>query len=289
MIAGPATTHIEDLDAALRATGRQLAAVSDTPQLDARWLFEHALGLRTADLIIQARRPLADEERDRIDALIARRLAGEPLAYIIGRAGFWTLDLAITPDVLVPRADTETLIEVVLDALPADQALTVADLGTGSGAIALALAVERPRWSLIATDASAPALACARDNARRLGMADRVDFYRGEWLEALAGQRVDAIVANPPYIAPDDSCLQSRALRHEPQVALIAACEGYAALAQIIETAPATLGSPGRLAVEHGAVQASVVRALFEASGFVDVQTRRDLGGHPRVTWGVHR
>ena len=272
------------IDATLRDARVRLAHTSDSPDIDARRLLEHVLERSATWLIVHGGDRLDDAPRTRFNALLQRRLAGEPLAYVIGRAGFWTLDLAVTPDVLVPRPDTETLIETVLahhDSAP----LRVADLGTGSGAIALALASERPQWQLTGTDASTAALACATANAERLGLAN-VNFAAGHWYAPITGQRFDVIVSNPPYVAPDDVHLDAPALRHEPRAALVASAQGLADIQQITRDAPAHLTGGGALYLEHGADQGAAVRTSLIAAGFSGVLTQRDLGGNDRVTHG---
>ena len=230
--------------------------------------------------------PLNPEQRARLQAWLARAGRGEPLAHITGRAGFWTLELRVTPAVLIPRPATETLVETVLDWRDADTPCALADLGTGSGAIALALASERPGWSVTATDRSAAALAVAADNAAANGLA-RVRFLQGDWLAPLAKARLDAIVSNPPYIAEGDPDLERSVRDHEPMAALISADDGLADLFHLIDHAPAHLRTGGLLALEHGHRQAAAVQARLEQAGFVDMATRHDLAGHPRVTRGV--
>lgn len=272
------------VDRVLRDARTRLAVISDSPELDARRLLEHVLGVDHAWLIVHAADRLAEAVQTRFAALLARRVAGEPLAYITGRAGFWTLELDVTPDVLIPRPDTETLVEAILDRYDA-RPLQVLDLGTGSGAIALALAAERPRWQITATDASAPALACAAANAKRLGLA-HIAFGHGHWYAPVAGQVFDLIVSNPPYIAAGDRHLDAPALRHEPQTALVAAENGLADLEQITMGAASRLNANGALFVEHGADQADAVRARLRAAGFAAVATLKDLGGNARVSHG---
>jgi release factor glutamine methyltransferase len=273
------------LDVLRRAAAARLAAVSEAPDLEARRLLAHATGLTDARLIIEAPRPATPKERARFEPALARRRAGEPLAYITGRIGFHALELHITPAVLVPRPDTETLVAAALARLPAAATLQIADLGTGSGAIALALAAARPRWQLLATDISPAALACARANARRLGLAN-VQCAAGDWLAPLAGRRLDAIVANPPYIDAADPHLADPALRHEPRQALVAADQGRADIARIVAHAPCHLRPGGWLLVEHGATQAESVTRLFEAASLHTIATVTDLAKRPRITVG---
>ncbi|MES1935139.1 peptide chain release factor N(5)-glutamine methyltransferase [Salinisphaera hydrothermalis] len=268
-----------------RTLATRLAAISDSPDLEARRLLEIFTGLNGSRLIIEADRPLEPETIERVEAAVARRLTGEPLAYIVGRIGFHDIELEVTPAVLVPRPDTETLVEAALARLPADTALRVADLGTGSGAIALALAHARPRWRLVATDADPNALAVARGNAERLALTT-VSFAHGCWLEPLAGERFDAIVSNPPYIDADDSHLDAPALRHEPYHALVADTGGLGDIQRIATAATNHLEPGAPLLVEHGYTQGPAVRRLFAAAGLTRIETEADLGGHPRVTIG---
>ncbi|AWN14512.1 peptide chain release factor N(5)-glutamine methyltransferase [Salinisphaera sp. LB1] len=278
-------TDAPTLDGLRRAVAGRLRAISDSPDLDARRLIEAITGLNGARLIIEGNRPVEPGVAARLDTAVARRLAGEPLAYIVGQIGFHELDLRVTPDVLVPRPDTETLVEAVLSRLPGQAALHIADLGTGSGAIALALAHARPRWQLLATDAHANALTVARRNAERLGVPN-VAFAEGDWYDALAGARFDAIVSNPPYIDPADPHLDDPALRHEPRHALVAQAHGLADIVQITTGARTHLRPGGALFVEHGHTQGADVRRLFAAAALIDVETLPDMAGHARVTLG---
>lgn len=215
-------------------------------------------------------------------ALTARRVSGEPLAYIVGQKEFWSLPLAVSPAVLVPRPETELLVERALELLPA-LASRVAELGTGSGAIALALASERPLWQLTATDCSQAALTLAADNARALGLRN-VQFVAGDWLQPLRGTRYALIVSNPPYLATDDAALSDLALQHEPRAALCAGPAGLDALQVIIAGASAHLLPQGWLLLEHGSGQAGAVARMLVAQGFTHVRCHADLAGLPRVT-----
>lgn len=255
--------------------------------VDAQVLLAHVLGVDRAWLIAHATDPLGRAHADAFFALAKRRREGEPVAYLTGRREFFGLDLAVTPAVLVPRPETETLVEVVLERLPADRETRVADLGTGSGAIALAVASQRPRAHVIATDVSDDALAVARGNAARLGIAN-LSFARGDWYGALPADTppLDAIAANPPYVAAGDSHLDAGDLRHEPVGALTPGGDGLDALRAIVAGAPARLAPGGWLAVEHGYDQSGEVRALFDAAGFEAIVVRRDLAGIPRVVAG---
>lgn len=219
------------------------------------------------------------------ERLVARRQAGEPVAYLTGTQGFWTLDLAVTPDTLVPRPETELLVEQALARIPADARWTLADLGTGSGAIALALAKERPHSRMVATDLSEEALAVARGNAVRNGVAN-AEFSAGSWLEPLQGKTFDLIAANPPYVADGDPHLAQGDLRFEPALALSCGSDGLNAIRTITAAAPGVLRPGGWLLFEHGFDQGAAVRALLDETGFVEVETVRDLEGRDRVTLG---
>lgn len=220
-------------------------------------------------------------------ALIERRATGEPVAYLTGRRGFWTLDLDVAPGVLIPRPETEQLVERALQWLPEDNASDVLDLGTGSGAIALAIAMERPAARVLAVDLSVDALRIASGNAQRLGICN-VAFLRSDWLESLRCDcRFDLIVSNPPYVASGDPHLARGDLRFEPPEALASGAEGLDAIRMIVLEAKAYLRSGAALIVEHGANQGAVVREEFTSAGYGCVQTLTDLAGRDRVTEGV--
>jgi release factor glutamine methyltransferase len=263
----------------------RLAGHSDSAGLDAELLLAHVLNAPRARFRSHPEDVPAEGARSLYLELIERRARGEPLAYIVGYRGFWTLKLAVSPAVLVPRPETELLVERVLT-LRVESASKVVDLGTGSGAIALAIASERPGWQVTATDVSAEALAVARANAASHGLA-RVEFLQGSWFEPLVGRRFDIIVSNPPYIGPDEPEMSSPALRFEPRGALTpAAPDALACLHTIIQSAPPHLEPGGWLLLEHGSTQApQVARALVER-GFSHVRSLRDLAGHERMTEG---
>jgi len=259
-----------------------LAASSDSPRLDAELLLGEVLALSRAQLFSRLHDEIAEADAQRFAALVERRRRGEPVAYLTGKQGFWTLDLEVTPDVLVPRPETELLVEWALECLPERDVAQVVDLGTGSGAIALALASARPAWRLSAGDVSAEALAVARRNAERAALT--VEFREGSWWAPFAGRVFDLAVSNPPYIARHDPHLD--ALRHEPMLALTDGADGLQALREIIEGARAQLRTGAWLLVEHGYDQGEAVRALFAAAGFTDISTRRDLEDRERTTGG---
>lgn len=271
------------LGEALVAAQARLAPVSDSPRLDAELLLAHAGGLNRAQIFMRLHEPLAAATRTEFETLVARRARQEPVAYITGEKGFWTLTLKVTPAVLVPRPETELLVEWALQLLRDRPRPRIADLGTGSGALALALAAEREDAQVSATDVSDEALAVARLNAQQLGL-QRVAFHHGSWFGALPEAHYDLIVSNPPYIARDDGHLA--ALRHEPMLALTDGADGLNALREIVAGAPARLAPGGGLLLEHGYDQGAAVRALLADAGFVDIETRRDLGGHERASAG---
>lgn len=250
--------------------------MSPVDRADADILRAFVLGCSRAQLVLQP--SLTSVQQTRYESLLARCAAGEPVAYLTGEKEFWSLTLNVTPDVLIPRPDTELLVEWALQLAPQ----RVADVGTGSGAIALALAKEMPQARFTATDISAPALAIARLNAQTLKL-DNVEFLQGSLLEPLVGD-FDLIVSNPPYIAERDPHLP--ALRYEPALALTSGADGLDAIRAIVGHAPAHLKSGGWLLLEHGADQGAAVRELMQKTGFTRVETRRDLAGHERASAG---
>ncbi len=252
---------------------------------DAELLLAHALQRPRGWLFAHAQDAVDAEAAARFDGLLQRRIAGEPVAYLIGSQGFWTLDLAVTPATLIPRPETELLVELALARIPPDVAVRIADLGTGSGAIALAIAKERPRAHVIATDASHDALEVARANAQRNGIAN-VEFREGDWFAPLAGETFDLIASNPPYIAEGDPHLDEGDLRYEPDSALSSGIDGFDALRNIVRDAPKRLRTDGWLLLEHGWEQGAAVRGLLAEAGFVDVETARDLEDRDRVSLG---
>jgi len=260
-----------------------------TPRLDAELLLAHALGVARTRLRSHPEEVPDADAAARFFAFIERRVAGEPVAYILGRKDFWTLELSVSPAVLVPRPETELLVERALALHPGVEA-RVADLGTGSGAIALALASARPQWQIVATDLSAEALAVARANAMALGLAN-VETVQGDWLACLPGRSFRLVLSNPPYVAAGDQALGQPELMREPRLALVAAEEGLAALRTIIRDAPDHLEPGGWLLLEHGVTQAAAVAGALVARGFAQVRSHRDLAGRERMTegqWPIH-
>ncbi len=276
------------IGAALARATRELAATSASPRLDAELLLAHVLGLERGRLAALGERALAAPAAAAFAALLARRAGGEPVAYLLGRREFWTLALEVGPGVLVPRPDTELIVEIALERLAARPAPAVLDLGAGSGAIGLAIAAERADARVDLVEASAAALAFAERNRARLGLGN-ARLLRGDWFAAVAGQRYDLVASNPPYLAADDPHLDAAELRHEPAAALVAGPSGLEALAAIAAGAAAHLAAGGVVVLEHGATQGAAVRDLLGRAGFEAVATRRDLAGHERATAGTRR
>ncbi len=266
-------------------TARLAAAGAETPDLDAEVLLAHALSCPRARLRSHPEALPEDATRARYAEMIRRRASGEPLAYIVGYKDFWTLRLAVTPAVLIPRPETELLVERALALGPATAA-RVLDLGTGSGAIALALASERPQWRVTATDVSVDALDVARANAASHALT-RVEFLSGSGFEPVDERRFDLVISNPPYIGAAEPELS--ALGYEPRSALSPGADAMACLRAIVHAAPPHLEHGGWLLLEHGATQAENVARELVARGFRHVRSHRDLAGHERMTeaqWG---
>lgn len=269
----------------LVAPGTTLAALQRAPLLDPvdqRILVCHALGITRTALITQSDRTLTDAEAARVSALLQRRLDGEPVAYIVGKREFYGLDFTVGPGVLIPRPETELLVELALDRLPPRG--RVLDMGTGSGAIAIAIAYTRPDAQVTALDVSADALAIARRNAELNGASVR--FLHSDWFAAVGGATFDLIVSNPPYIAAGDRHLSEGDLRFEPAGALTDHADGLSALRTIVAGAPSCLAPEGWLLMEHGYDQSAAVQALLSSRCYGDVQSWHDLAGIARVTGG---
>ncbi len=253
---------------------------------DAEWLLLHTLDRPRTWLFAHADDPVQPELQGTYEALVERRAAGEPVAYLIGTAGFWSLELEVTPATLIPRPETEVLVEQALLRLSPCMDVTVADLGTGSGAVAIALASERPRATILATDISDAALDVAKRNVKRFGMT-KVRFAQGDWDQALGASRFDLIVSNPPYIEAGDAHLQRGDLRFEPQAALSSGDDGLDAIRRIVERAPAHLAPEGWLLFEHGWNQGLAAREILTRHGYRHVATADDLESRERVTRGM--
>ena len=275
------------IHAALSHAAQALATLPHSePKLEAELLLVEVLGKPRSYLFTWPDRELTPGQEQTFDGLLGRRLAGEPIAYILGHREFWSLDLLVTPDVLIPRPETELLVELALAAFPPQHFISVADLGTGSGAVAAAIAHERPSWSVWATDASAAALTLAKKNFHRCGL-NRIEARQGIWCEALPRQlRFELIVSNPPYVREQDPHLNQGDLPREPRSALASGSDGLDDIRRIIAQAPDHLRKGGLLLLEHGFDQAEQVRALLQRAGFSDVGTHRDLAGLDRVSTG---
>lgn len=263
--------------AALADAARQLESVSDTPRLDAELLMAHALGT-TRDRLLLSR--LDDPAPEAFVALVARRLTHEPIAYITGTRAFWTIDLAVGPGVLIPRPDSETLIETALAWFGTRAPTRILDLGTGPGTLLLAALAEWPQAQGLGVDASETALDYARRNAAALGMADRVEFRRGDWTNGIDG-RFDLILANPPYIGTDEP-LPPQVLDHEPPQALFAGADGLDDYRRIVPALPALLAPCGAAILEIGWTQGPAVSLLAQEQG-LSSSVYKDMGGRPRV------
>jgi release factor glutamine methyltransferase len=254
-------------------------------RMDAELLLLHALQKPRSWLFAHADDALDAEIRTNYSALVTRRLQGEPVAYITGHRGFWSMELEVSPATLIPRPETELLVEQALQRLPQDIACSVADLGTGSGAVALAIALECPRAQVVATDASTAALEVARRNAQAHGIGN-LTFLHGDWMAPLAGQYFDLIVSNPPYIEAGDPHLVQGDLRFEPASALASGDDGLDDIRRIVRDARAHLHAGGWLLFEHGWNQGDAVRTLLADAGYADVVTAQDLERRDRVSGG---
>jgi release factor glutamine methyltransferase len=294
---GRAVTADEAVRQAVR--GLREAGGSRSPRLDAELLLAAALGVTRTELLRRHEREITPEEVAAFEGLLARRLAREPVAYILGHRAFRTIDLEVTPDVLIPRPDTETLVEVALEELralplagpdPEDEPLAV-DIGTGSGCIALALAAEDPFVRVVATDVDPAALAVARGNAARLGLARRVEFVLSDLFADVGERPFDLVVSNPPYIPADEYVrLEPNVRDYEPRLALYGGVDGLDFYRRLIPGAALLLRPGGLLAVEVGAGQADAVAGIVRAAGaYGEPRTRDDLGGVPRVVHAHRR
>ncbi|WP_119343091.1 peptide chain release factor N(5)-glutamine methyltransferase [Facilibium subflavum] len=275
------------IEAALSIAKKALMAVSETPDLDARLLLAFVLDVDTSYLYTWPERMLTMKQQGDFEQLVSQRTHGKPVAYITGWQDFWSLRLKVNEATLIPRADTEIIVEVVLQKFSTRKALSVLDLGTGSGAIALALAFEKPDWQITATDISTKALAVAKDNATRYGLAN-ITFIQSHWYENLQNQRYDVIISNPPYIEHNDVNLCLYVKKYEPMPALISAQNGLADIKEIIKKAPLHLHPDGFMIIEHGFEQAHAVEKIYRQFCFESVQTHCDLSGHKRASSAVY-
>jgi len=272
---------------ALTHAATQLSNAHEGAVLESEVLLTYALEKSRTWLHTWPERELSEAQLTTFDALIKRRLQGEPSAYITGEREFWSLSLEVTPDTLIPRPETELLVALALEQIPTDATLNIADLGTGTGAIALAIASERPRCQIFAVDFSTGALAVAERNRARHAL-DNVTLHEGSWLTPVAEITFQVIVANPPYIRENDPHLEQGDLPFEPRSALVAGDDGLDDICKIISDSRARLATAGWLLIEHGFDQAEAVVQIFEQYGYSNVYTHRDLSGQPRVTSGQY-
>jgi release factor glutamine methyltransferase len=275
-----------EVSALLAEGDARLARVADNPRHEAEILLGAALGRSRAWLLAHGDERILDcEATDVYEAYLTRRARGEPIAYILGEKEFWSLRLAVTPAVLIPRPETELVVDLSLASLPLQTAARVLDLGSGSGAIAIALAHERPRLAVVGIDVSDEAVELARLNAAQLGVKN-VEFRAGDWYASVAGERFDLIVSNPPYIAMTDPRVEREVRLFEPPAALYSGADGLDALRTIVAGAATHLFPGGGLILEHGDDQGAAVRDLLEQHGFEQVATHQDLAGRDRCTAG---
>ena len=266
------------------ATQRLVLAGSASPRLDAEILLGYVLERNRTWLYTWSDHVIPPAEHERFESLLRAREAGQPVAYLIGEREFWGLSLHVGRSTLIPRPDTESLVEAALDKATASSGRAL-DLGTGTGAIALAFASERPGWHVVGVDRVPDAVALARCNSERLGLGNTV-FLESDWFAALTEERFDLILSNPPYLAADDPHLGQGDVRFEPSSALVAGNNGLADLDYLCRAAKAHLTPQGWLLLEHGMSQDGAVRNALAQAGYGEVQTRHDLGGRPRVTLG---
>lgn len=267
----------------------QLALTSDSPKIDSQYLLAHVLQKPLSYFIAFDDQEVSDEIQKNFSKLITRRLHGEPIAYLIGKQGFWNLLLTTNNATLIPRPETESLVEAVLH-LDDKQPKKILDLGVGTGAIVLALAHEKPHWQLFGSDVSSAALAVAKQNSETLDLKN-VEFKQGSWCEPWQANIdfFDVVVSNPPYIREDDPHLMQGDVRFEPRLALTAGADGLDAIRVIVKDARALLKKKGWLLVEHGFDQGQLVRDIFMQNGFINIETLKDLSGYDRVCQGQHR
>lgn len=272
---------------ALSDARHELLATSPSPAVDASVLLCHVLDCSPSHLIAWPDKELSQHQASQFSDVLQQRIEGKPVAYITGEREFWSLSLKVSSDVLIPRPETETLVEFVLEKFSNGPALNIVDLGTGSGAIACALAAEHPQWNIIATDASAEALKIAQLNASTHKL-ENIHFLHGPWFEPLAGLDFDLIISNPPYVALDDPHLIEGDVRFEPEAALASGKQGMDAITLLSRQAGNYLKPGGWLIVEHGYDQQQAVYDCFKQGGFKNIVQLTDLAGQPRVTAGTY-
>lgn len=277
------------IDELLKGAYERLTFVSDTAQLDAQLLLAHVLEVSTSYFYTWPDKTVESANIERFDVLLVRRERGEPIAYLLGHQAFWSVDLEVAPCTLIPRADTERLVEVALSVLDINRANRILDLGTGTGAIALALAAELPNANVVGVDLIEDAVALAKRNASRNRISN-VRFVQSSWFDALdTSESFDLIVSNPPYIDSNDEHLSQGDVRFEPKSALVAEKQGMADIEHIIQQAPDYMAPNAYLVFEHGYDQALAVQQRLREAGFVSIESFQDLGGNDRVTIGQYK
>ena len=269
------------LDAAILDGAARLADSSESPRLDAEILLCRSIDMPRSYLFAHPEDELDAHALDRFDALLTRRSNGEPIAYLLGTREFWSREFMVSPATLVPRPETELLVDLALREIPPDEDRRILDLGTGSGVIAISIAAQRPRCDITATDNSAAALAIAKENARQASLSN-VSFRTGNWTQPVAGQQFDFIVTNPPYVRETDAALDD--LKHEPRAALVSGADGLDAIRLLCRDCGPISKPSAWLMIEHGAEQRHDVAVLFAANGWAQISCHNDLAGHPRVT-----
>jgi release factor glutamine methyltransferase len=270
----------------LQNSAKELNAISGTPKLDVEILVAHVLNVSRSFLYSHNEKILTTKELETFQDFFSRRKSGEPIAYIIGKKEFWSLELEVNKNVLIPRPDTELLVEICLEKLAKNKKLSVVDLGTGSGAIAIALAKERPNWHITATDISKRSLQIAQKNAAKFALKNII-FCHGSWYHALPQKKYNAVISNPPYISLSDKYLKKGDVRFEPQKALVSGKTGLKDFHVIIKSAATYLTKNGLIMLECGFDQASQVKDILQKNNFKNIQSFKDLAGHERVVSGV--
>jgi len=276
-----------DVSQLLKSATEQLLNLTESPRLDAEVLLAHSLQKNRTWLVTWPDKALIDTDINQFNELLQRRISGEPIAHITGTREFWSLPLAVTTDTLIPRPDTELIIEKILEIYSASSDISLADLGTGSGAIALALASERPHWKITATDQSTSALQIAKQNAHNLNL-DNITFKLGDWFEPLEDDSFDVVVSNPPYIPMADPHLTQGDARFDPVSALASGDDGLDDIRLITAQAGRHLKTRGKLFIEHGYDQKSKVLDIFTKNGFIEIQQAHDIANNPRLTFAIN-
>jgi release factor glutamine methyltransferase len=278
-------TDLLTIDSLLRESAEELKSISPSARLDVELLMGHVLGKSRAELYSASDQSLEPAQQASFINLVSRRHEGRPVAYLVGHREFWSLEIAVTQDTLIPRPETELLVECALSHMPANQPADFLELGTGTGAVTLAVAHDRPDIHITATDISFAALDIARYNAKKLKL-DQPVFLQGDWFAPLTGRKFSMIASNPPYVSDMEMLLNDFELQHEPSTALRGGENGLDAIKKIIAEAPKYLFSGGWLAIEHGYRQGPAAEVLLKDAGFESVFAYTDLQGHPRVTEG---